>query len=74
MRSELPDRGRIFVETEVFRRVKHAVQVGETPALVLGAPGSGKTSLLLALADEWASSGKKAVVIPLRQAGRDEDL
>ena len=73
-RSPIPGKGRLFVETEVFRRVREAVEVGDTPALVLGPGGSGKTSLLAALADEWARSGRKVVFLSLDEFGRGEDI
>ncbi len=74
MRSPSPERGRAFVKTEVFRRVRDAVESGETPALVLGVGGSGKTSLLVALADDWARHGGKTVFISLYEIGRGEDF
>jgi hypothetical protein len=74
MLSPVTKRSPVFVETEVFRNVKAAVESGKTPILVLGIGGSGKTTLLMALADDWGRSGGKAVFIPLYEIGRGEDL
>lgn len=74
MRSPASERASIFVETKVFRRVKNAVESGETPVLVLGIPGSGKTTLLQTIAADWLASGGRAVFIPLSHVGRQEDL
>jgi hypothetical protein len=74
MRSPVSKRASDFVETEVFRRVKGAVEAGETPILVLGPGGFGKTRLLTALSEDWASSGGTTVFISLRDVGRGEDV
>jgi len=74
MRSPLSEGARVFVKTEVFGRVKDAVESGKTPVLVLGMGGSGKTTLLMALADDWVHSGGKAVGISLSDVGRGEDF
>lgn len=73
-RPVVPGRSPVFVETEVYRRVREAVEAGDTPALILGLGGSGKTSLLAALADEWASYGRKVVFLSLYEFGRGEDI
>lgn len=62
------DRG--FVVTGAFRRVREAVETGQTPVLLVGLGGSGKTTLLRALADEWDRAGRKVIFLSLDWTGR----
>jgi tetraacyldisaccharide-1-P 4'-kinase len=59
-----------FVVTGVFRRVREAIETGETPVLLIGVGGSGKTALLMALADEWAKAGRNLIFLSLYDTGR----
>jgi hypothetical protein len=59
-----------FVVTGVFRRVREAIETGETPVLLIGVGGSGKTTLLMALADEWAKAGRNLIFLSLYDTGR----
>lgn len=65
---------RQFVETSVFREVRSAVAEGVTPILLLGLPGSGKSSLLQALSYDWGDTGKPVVYIRLYSIGEIDDL
>jgi energy-coupling factor transporter ATP-binding protein EcfA2 len=63
-----------LVQTEVFRRVRNAIEVGETPVLIVGVAGSGKTTLLKVLAEEWARSDRKVIFLSLDRADQGEDI
>jgi hypothetical protein len=75
MPSPASESASVFVETETYRSVRNALEVGGSPLLVLGGAGSGKTTLLMALAGDWAARfGRRSVFIPLRDIGRGENL
>ena len=63
-----------LVQTDVFQRVRNALEAGETPILLLGMGGSGKTTILRVLVDEWVKSDRKAILLSLYRSDHGEDV
>ena len=63
-----------FVATATYLHVKDAIESGKSPIFLSGLGGSGKTSILMALHDEWITAGKQALYLPLRNVVQEGDL
>lgn len=59
-----------FVETSTMRSLREAVEAGQSPIVLSGNPGAGKTAMLYALEREWSRSGRPVAYVGLahRQA------
>ena len=62
------------IRTTTYQDLKSALSDGVSPILLSGPAGSGKTTTLHLILQDWISQHKLVVFIELRQVFRQEDL
>jgi GTPase SAR1 family protein len=74
IREDIPITESYPIRTPTYEQVKHAISAGNSPLLLSGLPGSGKTTILSLISHDWTTQNKPVLFIPLYKVFQEADF